>query len=208
MNDHATNEEREAMIAEGRGRVLEPHEADELALLADLLADPSTWAEPRAGLEDEIVQSVAVAPARASTTRPWRLVAIAAAVAAALAISVGLVGMLGSTSPEFSAKLSASPLAPSARASADVSHNAAGFRIRLDAHGLPRLAAGQYYQAWLKNANVSVPIGTFSSSDARVTLWSGVSPKVYPKITVTIEAADNVQTSSGRVVLSGVVHSH
>ena len=209
MTDHGANDEREAMIAEGHARALEPHEADELALLADLLADPSTWAEPRAGLEDEIVRSVAAgSPARGGTRRTWRFAGAAAAVAAAIAISVGLVGTLGSTDPDFGAKLSATALAPGARASADITRNDAGFRIHLDAHGLPPLGAGEYYQAWLKNAKgVGVPIGTFSSSDDRVTLWSGVSPKTFPKITVTREKADNDQASSGLVVLAGNVSS-
>ena len=59
MNDRQSTEEREAMIAEGRPGPLEPDAASELRLLADLLADPSTWAEPRAGLEDEVIQAVA-----------------------------------------------------------------------------------------------------------------------------------------------------
>jgi len=209
MTDHGANDEREAMIAEGRGRALEPREADELALLADLLADPSTWAEPRAGLEDEIVDSIATAPTvRAPRVRTWRFAAAAAAVAAVAAISVGLVGTLASTNPEFDAKLSATALAPAARASAAITHNDAGFRVSLDAYGLPQLDAGEYYQAWLKNAKgISVPIGTFSSSDDRVALWSGVSPAAFPTITVTREKADNDQASSGLVVLAGNVRS-
>ena len=95
-----------------------------------------------------------------------------------------------------------------ARASVAITHNDAGFRVSLDAHGLPQLDAGEYYQAWLKNAKgISVPIGTFSSSDDRVALWSGVSPAAFPTITVTREKADNDQASSGLVVLAGNVRS-
>jgi hypothetical protein len=209
MSDHPINEAREAMLAEGRGRALEPNEAEDLALLADLLADPSTWAEPRAGLEDEIVESIGVVPAqRPRVRRSRRITGAVAAVAAAAAISVAAVGALDTASADFGARLSASAHAPSARGSADITHNKAGFRVRLDAHGLPPLAAGEYYQAWLKDSHdVSVPIGTFSSSDGRITLWSGVSPKVFSKITVTKELTDNDQSSSGLVVLSGTVHS-
>ena len=61
----------------------------------------------------------------------------------------------------------------------------------------------------MKNAaGTLVPIGTFSSSDGRVTLWSGVSPDDFPTMTVTIEAADNDQASSGRRVLVGEVHAN
>jgi hypothetical protein len=113
-----------------------------------------------------------------------------------------------STAPDFTAKLSATAIAPTARASADFTKNKAGFRVTLDASGLPKLAAGRYYQAWLKNrAGTLVPIGTFSSSDGKVTLWSGVSPKDFRAISVTIEATDGNQGSSGRRVLTGVVHT-
>ena len=47
MNGRPTNEEREALIAGDRAGSLEPDEAADLALLAGLLGDPSTWAEPR-----------------------------------------------------------------------------------------------------------------------------------------------------------------
>ena len=58
----------------------------------------------------------------------------------------------------------------------DAHQDDSGWRIELSAAGLPRLANGRYYQAWLKNAaGVLVPVGTFN--DARqVTLWAGVPP--------------------------------
>ena len=106
------------------------------------------------------------------------------------------------------AQLRGTVSAPRAQASADITRNDAGFRITLDANGLPALRSGAYYQAWLKNAaGALVPIGTFSSSDGRVTLWSGLSPKDFPTLTVTIEATDNDQTSSGRQVLVGEVRA-
>ena len=75
-------------------------------------------------------------------------------------------------------------------------------------HELPPLPPGQYYEAWLKNAQgVSVPIGTFSSSQDYVTLWAGASPDEFPIICVTIEAADNNQASSGQTVLVGQLHA-
>jgi hypothetical protein len=112
------------------------------------------------------------------------------------------------TRPQYKAQLEATGLAPGARGSAEITRNDAGFRIALDARGLPRLRVGEYYQAWLKNeAGTLVPIGTFSSSDGRITLWSGVSPDKFSTFTVTIERADNDQQSSGRRVLVGAVRS-
>ena len=51
MNGHPTNEEREALIAGEAAKSLASGEADELSLLAGLLGDPSTWAEPATELE-------------------------------------------------------------------------------------------------------------------------------------------------------------
>jgi hypothetical protein len=215
MNEHPTNEERQSLIAGERAGALEPDEAADLELFADLLADPSTWAEPSAGLEDDVVRAVenaepapAETPMRSQARRRRVLGLVAAAAAIAVLVLGGFGVFLGNGSPDYSAALSGTPLAPNAGASVDVHRNNAGFRITLDAHGLPALGAGEYYQAWLKNdANVLVPIGTFSSSDGHITLWSGVSPKDFPTMTVTIERTDNQQASSGRRVLTGVAHA-
>ena len=132
---------------------------------------------------------------------------MAAAAVIATVVATVLVTRSG-TSPDYEAQLRGTVSAPGAQASADITRNDAGFRITLDANDLPALRAGEYYQAWLKNAaGALVPIGTFSSSDGRVTLWSGLSPKDFPTLTVTIEATDNDQTSSGRQVLVGEVRA-
>jgi hypothetical protein len=220
MTDRPTNEEREKLLADTRGGALDPQEAAELELLTDVLGDPSTWAEPPAGLEDAVVRAVADAepttttsriPTARSDARRRRRRVLASVLAAAAVIATVVATVLvtqGGTSPDYEAQLSATASAPGAQASADITRNDAGFRIALDANGLPALRAGEYYQAWLKNAaGALVPIGTFSSSDGRVTLWSGASPKDFPTLTVTIEATDNDQTSSGRQVLVGEVRA-
>jgi hypothetical protein len=221
MNDRLTNGQREALIIEGRSRSLAPHEAADVALLAVLLSDPSTWAEPNAGLEEGVVLAVQSAPAAAeapwlastnregrdATPRRRRMAVTALSTAAAIAIVLGaLVVVSRGRSADFEARLSATDVAPGARASAGITRNGAGFRFVLDARGLPALRPGEYYQAWLKSsAGTLVPIGTFSSSDRRVTLWSGVSPREFPTMSVTIEATDNDQATSGRRVLVGEV---
>ena len=224
MTDDRTNEERERLIAGDRAHALEPDQAAELSLLADLLADPTTWADPSPGLEDAIVRAVADATPAAATSVPRvdaqsrrtgaqsrRRRVVVSVIAAAAAIAIVVVAAValtrGGANPDYQANLSATALAPGAHATIDIVKTDAGFRVALDASGLPPLQAGEYYQAWLKNAaGTLVPIGTFSSSDGRVTLWSGVSPSDYPTITVTIESADNDQASSGRRVLIGDAH--
>jgi len=187
---------------------------NDLELLDELLAHPSTWVEPSLDLEDVVVSAVldatASLPTVALPARRWRRAAPLFAVAAAfvVALVVSAIVLLGSSSgTEYSGELRATGLAPGAHGSVAVTPTDAGFRVRLDARGLPPLADGEVYEAWLKNAaGTLVPIGTFSSSDDVVTLWSGVSPDDFPTLTITIEPIDNNQASSGQRVLMGDVH--
>jgi hypothetical protein len=215
-DDQTKKKAREELIVGDRAGALDPDEAAELPLLAELLGDPATWAEPSAGLEDAIVRAVADAPSaskrerlptRAAIVARRRLLLAAAAVVVLAAAASAVVGSLGQAGPDFEGELAATAAAPDATASVDVTANDGGFRITLEAGGLPALQAGEFYQAWLKNSvGTLVPIGTFSSSDERVTLWSGVSPARFSILTVTIEAIDNDQASSGRLVLAGDLH--
>jgi len=208
MSDLTPHEDRESMILDGYEGPLGPDEVADAELLASILADSSSWAEPRDDLEDDIVSALEhEAPARART--PWfsrRLFMVSTAAAAIVLLIAAVVVIRKDPSNDFDAKLTATELAPTAHGKSEIAHNNAGFRIEMYAHDLPVLHAGEYYQAWLKNAaGVAVPIGTFSSSDDHVTLWSGVSPEVFPTMTVSIESTDNNQGPSGRVVLVGNV---
>ncbi len=138
---------------------------------------------------------------------PRRLVLVGATAAAAVAAAAALVVVVGSgTSGErFHAALAATELAPGAAGEATLVKKSSGWRIQLDATGLPRLDNGRFYEAWLRNgAGVLVPIGTFNEG-RDVTLWAGVSPKDFTTLTVTREQADGDQTSSGEKVLVGTV---
>ncbi len=169
MTDRPTNDEREALIAGDRAGALGPEEAADLALLAELLADPSTWAEPDPALEEAVVAAVAGAepaaladadadakpePAARPTpigptaidSRPRRQrrrgVALSVlAVAAAVVIVLGVVvATRNGTRADFKAQLTATAIAPGASGSAAITHNDAGFRIQLNAAGLPATA--------------------------------------------------------------------
>jgi hypothetical protein len=216
MNERLTDAERRALLAGERDGSLDGEDAADLAIVADLLADPATWVEPDPGLEDRVVGAVATAGPRAAPSTPrtaasvrprrGRRLLYAASVAASILIVAGvIVETAGSGSATaFSGRLRATSIAPGARADADVTRNGAGFRIALDARGLPRLHHDAYYQGWLENSRGGlVSIGTFSSSDGAIVLWSGVSPKEYRRITVTVEPDDDDPASSGRRVLDG-----
>ena len=148
------------------------------------------------------------APRRARRTpMPRRLGLIGAGAAVAVvAVAIG-IGVLGSeTSAErFHAALAPTEALPEATGEATLTKTDSGWRIELDATGLPRLEGGRFYQAWLRNAaGVLVPIGTFNEG-RKVTLWAGVSPKDFTTLTVTREQADGEQASSGDKVLAGTV---
>jgi hypothetical protein len=135
-----------------------------------------------------------------------RLVLIGAAATAVLAVAVGLAVFRSGTSAErFHAALAPTALVPGAKGEATLTKTSSGWRIELDASGLPRLEGGRFYEAWLRNAaGVLVPVGTFNEG-LKVTLWAGVSPKDFTTLTVTREQADGDQASSGEKVLVGTV---
>ena len=135
-----------------------------------------------------------------------RLGAVGAAAAVAVVVVIGLAVFRSSSSEtRFQAALSATSLAPGAKGDATLTKTSSGWRIELDATGLPRLDGDRFYEAWLRSASgVLVPIGTFNEG-TNVTLWAGVSPKLFKTVTVTRERADGDQTSSGEKVLVGSV---
>jgi hypothetical protein len=136
------------------------------------------------------------------------LVGLGAAAAAAVALVVALRVVDSGTSAErLYVALAATESAPGAEGEATLTKTDSGWRIELDATGLPRLEGRRFYQAWLRNAaGVLVPIGTFNEG-RDVTLWAGVSPKDFTTFSVTRELADGDQESSGERVLVGTVEA-
>lgn len=218
-----SDEDRIAYLAGDAAGALPVGERAELDELLALLSAPETWDEPDPGLEQRVVAAIvaeAQARPRPAAARPstrgarWRLTlrrpvfafgaAAAALAAAAIVIAVGVGG--GSPAPlRFAMVVSGTPLAPNAHGNATLTKTDSGWRIELKATGLPHLANGRYYQAWLKNAaGVLVPIGTFN--DARnVTLWSGVPVTQFRTLTVTQQQAGGSQASSGKRALTGTI---
>ena len=140
---------------------------------------------------------------RAPIRRRLTLVAAGATAVAAVAIGLSIV-QSGSSGEHLHAALAPTGLVSGATADATLTKTNAGWRIELDATGLPRLDGGRFYEAWLRNAaGVLVPIGTFN--EGLGTLWAGVSPIDFTTLTVTRERSDGDQASSGEKVLVGTV---
>jgi hypothetical protein len=145
-------------------------------------------------------------PRGAATRRRSTFVVVAAGAVAVVAIGLAAALDEGPATERFQAALGPTGLVPEARGQATMTETDSGWRIELDATGLPRLDGGRFYQAWLRNAaGLLVPVGTFNEG-RNVTLWAGVSPEDFPTLTVTREPADGDQASSGERVLVGSVH--
>ena len=141
-----------------------------------------------------------------SGTRGFVVIGAVAAVAVAAVVGLSVLRS-GSSSERFQAALAATELAPGASGQATLTKTSSGWRVELDASGLPRLDTGRFYEAWLRNgAGVLVPVGTFNEGH-HVTLWAGVPPTAFTTLTVTREQADGDQRSSGEKVLVGTVGS-
>lgn len=183
---------------------LTPGERAELERVRHVLADPAVWMEPAPDLQEAVVAAIAQ-EARAGRQRRrirFAVAGVAATVLLAAGVTVGL--QANRAEPvEFAASLSGTALAPDAAGDVTLTKTPSGWKIRLNATGLPRRADGEFYEAWLKDdAGLLVPIGTFNDGHD-VTLWSGVGPTTFPTLTVTREVADGDQASSGQVVLMG-----
>ena len=193
----AALEARVAASPELRGQL------DDQLRAVQLMRSAATEVEAPAALRDRIE-----AQRRARTARPRRIVLVAAAGATALAVAGGLVLLRsGATGERLHADLVATGLAPGAGGTATLTKTTSGWRIELDTGGLPLLAKGRFYEAWLRDRHgVLVPIGTFNEG-RHVTLWAGVSPKDFATLTVTRETTDGDQASSGAKVLVGQVET-
>lgn len=180
-------------------------------------AEPRPAASPPAGAEHAAPQTAppaSVEPRARPRRRSWfglsfRRPALAfgglAAAVAAVVVALVIASSSSSSPPplHFAMVVSGTPLAPDAHGSAKLTKTNSGWRIELAATGLPHLANGRYYQAWLKNAaGILVPIGTFNDA-VHVTLWSGVPVTQFRTLTVTQQLANGNANSSGKRVLVG-----
>ena len=189
------------------GDDLTPKERAEIDRLRGVLADPAVWAEPPADLQERVV--AAIGEARGGRSRWLRYVGgVAAAVLLVVGAAVGVQLSQHDEPLQFAASMKGTDLAPGASGDVTLTKTPSGWKIELQATGLPRRADGQFYEAWLKNeAGVLVPIGTFNDGKD-VILWSGAGPQDFPTLTVTREVADGNQASSGEVVLVGQTRRH
>jgi hypothetical protein len=210
------DDHRIAFLEGDDGSELDAADRAELEKLRSLLSDPSLWEEPSIDLEDRIVSAIGAEVAGAGDDtrvaevtpihrRSWlRPVLAGGGIAAAALVAFVMVTGQADDAERLEAALT-SEQSPEQTGTAEFTRTDSGWRIELDAPGLPRLDDGEFYQAWLRNDDdVLVAVGTFNEGDG-VVLWAGVSPRDFSTITVTRESADGNQESSGDRVLAGPI---
>jgi hypothetical protein len=220
-----SDDDRIAYLSGDFDASVDPAEREELDDVRRLLADPALWVEPPPELQERIVGAIAgsgaadesrrqpsappgtdeLARRRAARIR-YTVAGLAAAIVLAVGIGVVVTNSHGGRPVQFAAALRGTGLAPSASGAVTLTRTTSGWRIHLNASGLPRRENGEYYEAWLKSSTgVLVPVGTFNES-ADVTLWAGVPPASFPTFTITRQQADSGPASSKQVVLTGLTH--
>ena len=214
-DDMTTDDDRIGYLAGEGGGDLDDAEAADLDDLRALLADESVWVEPDARLEDAVVAAVASEsgarhqPATVGPRRGARRLYVigAAAAAAVLVVAVSVIAISTSRTTQgrqLAASLAATEVAPAAAGRATLTQTDSGWRVELDATGLPRRDGGRFYEAWLRNdEGILVSIGSFNEPED-VVLWAGVTPLEFRTLSVTEETADGDPATSGRRVLVGV----
>src|SRR5206468_254466 len=80
--------------------------------------------------------------------------ALAGAIATTAAVAAAAVALLesGTSGERFHAALRPTSLLPDAGGEATLTKTSSGWRIQLQASGLPRLGGGRFYEAWLRDA--------------------------------------------------------
>ncbi|HEX6685336.1 MAG TPA: anti-sigma factor [Candidatus Limnocylindrales bacterium] len=205
----------------------------EFAALTNELRAPATWGAPPPDLRDAILsrvreQAEAVVapvaqpvpdvspPARTRESR-WRprwgrltwAVPVAAFAAAVFAVGIVIIDRTLLQSPPAGETYVATgtELAPGARATVTVTENPPGFSLRVQADGLPGAADGSYYSAWLHGPRGVVPLGSFHQrkSGSSVALWSGVDPKDYTTLVITLQAEGEPPSPTDLVVMTATL---
>lgn len=202
-----STDDRSSYLETGAGDGIEG--ADRIDRIRTVLGREETWAEPPAGLLEDILRetgrNVTPLPTR-SPRRSHPGMRVAAILALVL---VGLILILGNGQVEEEGTMVAmegTVLAPAARGQAMVRETPSGWYIRLEVRGLPPAPEGSYYEGWLWREGEGVSIGTFHMrSTEPVALWAGVSPSDYPVVHITLQDEGEGPAPSDRLMMSGTM---
>lgn len=154
----------------------------------DLIPRPEPRSEPEPTSEPRPATVTPLHP-----RRPRLVIALALTAAAAVVITLAVLGVQAALRPGPDEVFTAFG-ADGLRAKVTVTSKPSGFEVTLEAQNLPAAPPGSYYAAWLRRGpgpGDVVPIGTFHGRrvGGPIVLWSGVDPGVYRTFSVTRQRA-------------------
>ena len=159
------------------------------------LSSHSLWEEPPPDLADRIMQAVGSHDHRDQTGRvipEHRRSGFLTWVAAILVVALaGTFLATRSSAADWEMTLTATEEAPAGSALIRGWSTSRGTRLVLDISGIEDARGGSYYEIWLTAPDGRhVSAGTFNGS-GRVTAFAGVRRADYPRIWITLEAAND-----------------
>ncbi len=192
----------------------------ELGPAARLLQTAAPAAAPPAGLQARTLAGVTQAAAAArrgerhSRWRGWnvRMLALAAAVVFAAAVSAGLLLSRPAPAEAYTVALHSQPGLPAAAQAASgravATQTGSGWSIQLTVAHLADLGRGRFYECWWVgpgNHPVLISAGTFTvgpSGTATVQMWTAANPDTFSAVRITTETSANT-SQRGQIILSG-----
>lgn len=184
---------------------------DRLTVVRSALEDPSVWEEPPPELADRVAgllparqePAAPAAPAAAADAagtpprRRWWMMVAAVIVAFLVGMGVMTARM---NRPDWEVAMPGTELAPDAMATVQGWRVNEGTRLVMTVEGLDPAPPGHHYEFWLSNEEEHISAGTFVAGN-RVEMTSAVGRRNYPRLWVTIEAADGDSSPSWVTVL-------
>ena len=168
----------------------------------------SVWQGITAELAQDSSEGVASLDAGRQRRRPRTWIVAAAAAAVGLLAGAGLVTAL-STTPGSDQVVATTPLDPigtsGARGTASVEKGDAGMALTVELPGLSAAGSG-YYEVWMATPDTStmVALGTLSpGGPVTFALPSGLDPKAFPVVDVSLEQFDGDAAHSATSIARG-----
>jgi Anti-sigma-K factor rskA/Putative zinc-finger len=193
----------------------------ELDPTARLLQTAAPAGEPPEELQARTLNAVAqaAAPARPDRqssrwrARSTRMLALAAALVIAAAVSIGLLVSRPAPAQTYTVVLRPQPGSPAAAASgrAVATQAGGGWSVQLTVARLPDLGPGRFYECWWTGPGnrpghpVLISAGTFTvgrSGTATAQMWTAANPGTFQHMQVTAQAPANTG-QHGQIILSG-----
>ena len=159
---------------------------------------PKSSPQPRAAHAEVVVL--------ADRRRTGWVLAAAAAVIVVAGIVGGIVATRGS-SPSGTVVASASlqPLEGSATAQAKLVRSGGRLRLQLIAHQMSAAPPGQYYELWLMDRSITIPVSLGSmTGSTTVTIPAGVDTTKFPVVDISLQPNGH-PAYSGHSVLRGTL---